>query len=209
MTSLQQTAPNTLRVVAADSMRFGIIALIAFLTLVDLFAAQAILPSLVAKFAVSRATMGFAVNASTFGMAIAGIVVALFGRNIDRRNGIWISLAVLAVPTTLLVDDRQHHDLRPAARRAGPMHVDRVHADRCLSRRAFLAGPGDRRTGRLCHRQCRQQFLRPHHVGGRRRYVRPLDQLPDLCRAQHRRRGARLGDAQEDRAHDGDGRLDA
>jgi predicted MFS family arabinose efflux permease len=87
---------------AADSIRFGIIALIAFLTLVDLFAAQAILPSLVVKFDVSRATMGFAVNASTFGMAIAGIVVALFGRNIDRRSGIWISLAVLSIPTTLL-----------------------------------------------------------------------------------------------------------
>ncbi len=93
---------DTLRMVAADSMRFGIIALIAFLTLVDLFAAQAILPSLVDEVRVSRATMGFAVNASTFGMAIAGIVVALFGRNIDRRNGIWISLAVLAIPTTLL-----------------------------------------------------------------------------------------------------------
>jgi predicted MFS family arabinose efflux permease len=88
--------------IAADSVRFGIIALIAFLTLVDLFAAQAILPSLVVKFGVSRATMGFAVNASTFGMAIAGLAVALFGRNIDRRKGIWISLVVLAIPTTLL-----------------------------------------------------------------------------------------------------------
>lgn len=85
-----------------DSWRFGLVALIAFLTLVDLFAAQAVLPSLVDKFGVSRATMGFAVNASTFGMAIAGLVVALFGRNIDRRKGIWISLAVLSVPTALL-----------------------------------------------------------------------------------------------------------
>src|SRR4029453_3752332 len=91
-----------LALAAPESARFVIIALIAFLTLVDLFAAQAILPSLVQKFGVSRATMGFAVNASTFGMAIAGIVVALFGRNIDRRNGIWISLAVLSIPTTLL-----------------------------------------------------------------------------------------------------------
>ena len=112
-------------------------------------------------------------------------------------------------PDDAAFDDRRHHDLRPAARRAGAVHVDGVHADRCLSRRAFLAGPGDRRAGRLRDRQCRQQFLRPHHVGGGRRYVRPLDQLPDLRRAQHRRRGARLGDAQEDRAHDGDGRLDA
>ena len=102
MTTSEQTEPTRLRMVAADSWRFGLIALIAFLTLVDLFATQAILPSLVIKFGVSRATMGFAVNASTFGMAVAGIAVALFGRNLDRRNGIWISLAVLAIPTTLL-----------------------------------------------------------------------------------------------------------
>ncbi|TKD37202.1 MAG: MFS transporter [Mesorhizobium sp.] len=102
MTTSEQTEPTRLRMVAADSWRFGIIAVIAFLTLVDLFATQAILPSLVTKFGVSRATMGFAVNASTFGMAVAGIAVALFGRNLDRRNGIWISLAVLAIPTTLL-----------------------------------------------------------------------------------------------------------
>jgi predicted MFS family arabinose efflux permease len=102
MTGLEQVAGGRLRLAAADTLRFGLIALIAFLTLVDLFAAQAILPSLVVKFGVSRATMGFAVNASTFGMAVAGLAVALFGRSIDRRNGIWVSLALLAVPTTLL-----------------------------------------------------------------------------------------------------------
>ncbi|MBZ9817675.1 MFS transporter [Mesorhizobium sp. CA7] len=102
MTTSEHSEPTRLRMAAADSWRFGLIALIAFLTLVDLFATQAILPSLVVKFGVSRATMGFAVNASTFGMAVAGIAVALFGRGIDRRNGIWISLAILAIPTTLL-----------------------------------------------------------------------------------------------------------
>lgn len=102
MTMSEHTETTRLRIVAADSWRFGLVALIAFLTLVDLFATQAILPSLVIKFGVSRATMGFAVNASTFGMAVAGIAVALFGRGIDRRNGIWISLAILAIPTTLL-----------------------------------------------------------------------------------------------------------
>lgn len=102
MTMSEHMEPTRLRMVAADSWRFGLVALIAFLTLVDLFATQAILPSLVIKFGVSRATMGFAVNASTFGMAVAGIAVALFGRGIDRRNGIWISLAILAIPTTLL-----------------------------------------------------------------------------------------------------------
>jgi YNFM family putative membrane transporter len=87
---------------AADRLRFAIIALIAFLTLVDLFAAQAILPSLVQKFQATPAEMGFAVNASTFGMAIAGLGIAFFGSRIDRRNGIWISLALLSIPTTLL-----------------------------------------------------------------------------------------------------------
>lgn len=91
---------------AADLWHFGIIALIAFLTLVDLFAAQAILPSLQREFEVSRAAMGFAVNASTFGMAAAGLAVGIFGRNLDRRNGIWISLALLAVPTMLLSTTR-------------------------------------------------------------------------------------------------------
>ncbi|MGE0281653.1 MAG: MFS transporter [Rhizobiaceae bacterium] len=79
-----------------------LITTIAFLTLVDLFAAQAILPSLVTKFEVSRATMGFAVNASTLGMAAAGLLVALLAPAIDRRKGIWVSLAILSVPTTLL-----------------------------------------------------------------------------------------------------------
>jgi predicted MFS family arabinose efflux permease len=72
------------------------------LTLVDLFAAQAILPSLTAAYGVTPAEMSFAVNASTLGMAAAGIVIALIAGKIDRRQGIWISLALLAVPTTLL-----------------------------------------------------------------------------------------------------------
>jgi predicted MFS family arabinose efflux permease len=102
MTNYQEILPGRLRMAAGDSLRFGVIALIAFLTLVDLFAAQAILPSLVKKFEVSRAAMGFAVNACTFGMAIAGLTIALFGRNIDRRDGIGISLVLLSIPTVLL-----------------------------------------------------------------------------------------------------------
>jgi len=79
-----------------------VIGLIGFLTLVDLFAAQAILPTLVETYGVSRAAMGFAVNASTIGMAASGLIVSLIARRIDRRRGIWISLALLAVPTTFL-----------------------------------------------------------------------------------------------------------
>ena len=67
-----------------------------------IFAAQAILPSLVRAYNTTPAMMGFAVNASTIGMAIAGVVVALISRYLNRRHGIWISLAMLAIPTTLL-----------------------------------------------------------------------------------------------------------
>lgn len=75
---------------------------ISFLTLVDLFAAQAVLPSLAAAYRVSPATMGLAVNASTFGMAIAGLCIALFGHSIPHRRGIVASLAMLSIPTVLL-----------------------------------------------------------------------------------------------------------
>src|SRR5499427_3860598 len=83
-------------------LRTIVIGLTAFLTVVDLFATQAILPSLARAYGVTPAAMGVAVNASTMGMAVAGLVVALFSRRINRRLGILISLAVLAVPTALL-----------------------------------------------------------------------------------------------------------
>jgi predicted MFS family arabinose efflux permease len=46
--------------------------------------------------------MGFAVNASTIGMAIAGLVTGSFSPHIDRRAGILASLLLLAIPTSLL-----------------------------------------------------------------------------------------------------------
>jgi predicted MFS family arabinose efflux permease len=79
-----------------------VIGLTAFLTVVDLFATQAILPSLTRHYNVTPAAMGFAVNASTMGMAMAGLVVGFFSQHIDRRLGILLSLTLLAVPTTLL-----------------------------------------------------------------------------------------------------------
>src|SRR3989449_10869957 len=83
-------------------MRSLVIGLTAFLTLVDLFATQAILPSLTRAYGVTPAAMGFAVNASTMGMAVAGLLVALFSRRIDRRLGILVSLAALSIPTALV-----------------------------------------------------------------------------------------------------------
>jgi predicted MFS family arabinose efflux permease len=83
-------------------LRSLVIGLTAFLTVVDLFATQAILPLLTQHYHVSPAAMGVAVNASTIGMAVAGLVVGFFSPHIDRRVGILISLAVLALPTSLL-----------------------------------------------------------------------------------------------------------
>jgi len=83
-------------------LRSIIIGLTAFLTVVDLFATQAILPSLARHYQVTPAAMGFAVNATTMGMAAAGLIVGFFSPHIDRRLGILVSLLVLAIPTSLL-----------------------------------------------------------------------------------------------------------
>jgi predicted MFS family arabinose efflux permease len=82
--------------------RSVVIGLIGFLTLVDLFATQAILPTLAKAYGVTPAAMGFAVNASTIGMAVAGVLVALLSRHINRRHGVWVCLVLLAIPTVLL-----------------------------------------------------------------------------------------------------------
>jgi YNFM family putative membrane transporter len=94
---------STLPRVGGDSIaRTIVIGLTAFLTLVDLFATQALLPALAQAYAVSPAAMGLAVNACTLGMAISSLAVAVLGSRIERRRGIWISLALLAAPTLLL-----------------------------------------------------------------------------------------------------------
>jgi YNFM family putative membrane transporter len=82
--------------------RTMVIGLTAFLTVVDLFATQAVLPSLTRAYGVSPAAMGFAVNSSTIGMAVAGLAVSLFSVHIDRRTGILLSLVALSIPTALL-----------------------------------------------------------------------------------------------------------
>lgn len=83
-------------------LRSAVIGLTAFLTVVDLFATQAILPSLTRHYNVTPAAMGFAVNACTIGMAAAGLIVGFLSPHIDRRLGILFSLILLAIPTTLL-----------------------------------------------------------------------------------------------------------
>jgi len=91
----------------SGALRAFTIALTAFLTVVDLFATQAILPALASAYDVTPAAMGFAVNASTIGMAAGGLGVALFGRALDRRRGILLSLVLLSVPTAFLATTPQ------------------------------------------------------------------------------------------------------
>ncbi len=103
-TTSQPAAPMSVALQNQAMMRLHsvVVGVIGFLTLVDLFATQAILPTLAALYDVAPASIGFAVNASTFGMAASCLGVALISRYLNRRQGIWISLALLSIPTTLL-----------------------------------------------------------------------------------------------------------
>ena len=78
------------------------------------------------------AAMGFAVNASTFGMAVAGLTVALFSKRIGRRCGILLSLAILSIPTAAR-KRAEPHRVHAAARRAGPVHGVSLHVQEKLS----------------------------------------------------------------------------
>jgi YNFM family putative membrane transporter len=103
MADLSQSQPMPMHGHLAGALeRTFLIGLIAFLTVVDLFGTQAILPALAKAYGVTPAAMGFAVNATTMGMAVACLGVAYFSHRIDRRRGILISLTVLAIPTALL-----------------------------------------------------------------------------------------------------------
>jgi predicted MFS family arabinose efflux permease len=104
MTHKALSAPATTpaRTVLTGRARSSVVALIAFLTLIDLFATQAILPSLARAYRVTPAAMGFAVNATTMGMAVSSLAFAVFSQRIDRRLGVVVCLAVLAIPTSLL-----------------------------------------------------------------------------------------------------------
>lgn len=82
--------------------RSAIVTLIAFFTLIDLFGSQAILPQLVEHYSVDRSTMGLAINATTLGMAVSGLIVGWYANRINRKRGIWLSLLALSIPTFLL-----------------------------------------------------------------------------------------------------------
>jgi YNFM family putative membrane transporter len=85
-----------------QAVKLGVIGLMAFLTVVDLFATQALLPAIAAHYQVMPSAAGLAVNACTLGMAAGGLIVALYGQHIGQRRGIIASLLILAVLTLLL-----------------------------------------------------------------------------------------------------------
>lgn len=79
-----------------------LIAVVGFLTLVDLFATQAILPSLAQIYGVAPAKIGLAANASTLGMAISGLLMGVVSGALERKRAIALSLFFLSFPTALL-----------------------------------------------------------------------------------------------------------
>ena len=107
MSSTSQTdrslpTPAAQATATGAALRSAIIGITAFLTVVDLFATQAILPSLAKAYGVTAGAMGLAVNASTIGMAVSGLVVGFLSPHIDRRAGVLASLLLLSIPTVLL-----------------------------------------------------------------------------------------------------------
>ena len=100
MTTLAPTRAAT----GAPAFSLIVIGLTAFLTVVDLFATQALLPSLAAHYGVTPAAMGVAVNAATLGMAVSGVATALLSGRLDRRYAIMFCLVALAIPTLLLAN---------------------------------------------------------------------------------------------------------
>ena len=93
------TAPHP---VGLSPQRSLLIAVIGFLTLVDLFATQAILPSLAQVYRVTPAQIGLAANATTLGMAVAGLLFGAFSSALERKRAISLCLLLLSVPTACL-----------------------------------------------------------------------------------------------------------
>ena len=101
MSDIAQTAtlPRPAGLSFASSL---LIAVIGFLTLVDLFATQAILPSLARDYGVAPSQIGLAANASTLGMAISGLLFGAFSRSLERKRAISLCLFLLSIPTASL-----------------------------------------------------------------------------------------------------------
>jgi MFS transporter, YNFM family, putative membrane transport protein len=150
-------------------LRSLVIGLTAFLTVVDLFATQAILPSLTRHYGVTPAAMSLAVNASTFGMAVAGLVVGFLSPHIDRRTGILLSLTLLAIPTSLLATAPNLAVFTGLRVAQGLCMASAFALTFGSSRRTMQRNGFRRRLCRLHHGKRRQQSRRPAGLGRDRR----------------------------------------
>ncbi len=98
----------------SGALRAFTIGLTAFLTVVDLFATQAILPSLAVAYRVSPGAMGFAVNASTIGMAIGsptrfGNMAAPLKYFLDSTSDLWLKGALAGKPAVVFTSTTTMH----------------------------------------------------------------------------------------------------
>ena len=143
-----------------------VIGLTAFLTVVDLFATQAILPSLVRHYQVTPGRHGLRRQRQHHG----------HGGLRPRRGAV---LPAHRPPARHPGQPRaaRHTDgaaggrararhLHAAAHRAGRLHGLGIHADARLSRRGIQRRRRGRRLRRLHHRQRREQPDRPADLGG-------------------------------------------
>ena len=87
--SPSDAAPSGVSSRTGRNLRFLLIATIAFLMVMELFATQAIIPGLTRRYDVLSETMGSAVSAGTFGMAAASLLVALFASGSTGGRGLF------------------------------------------------------------------------------------------------------------------------
>ena len=87
---------------------------------------QAVLPSLSQRYGVGPAAMGLAVNASTLGMAVSSLATSFLSQHIDRRWGVVISLALLAVPAFAATADASDTEAAADAAYSGEICALRI-----------------------------------------------------------------------------------
>jgi predicted MFS family arabinose efflux permease/tellurite resistance protein TehA-like permease len=97
-----QASTTRQRVQAASGRTVLLLGLAAMFTMQDLFGPDTIAPALTGAFHTTAPQMGFAINAATLGMALAGILTGLFGDRIARKPVMFGALLLLCVPTVLL-----------------------------------------------------------------------------------------------------------
>ena len=138
--------------------RTVIIGLTAFLTVVDLFATQAILPSLARAYqrdAGRHGLRGQCQHDGHGGRGARGRAVQPADRPAARHPG--QPRACSSIPTALLAVAPDLTTFTMLRDRAGAVHGVRLHADAGLSRRGVQRDGRRRRVRRLHHRQCREQ----------------------------------------------------